>query len=156
MEYFYITYSSVVTQPRYSLIRIWWSGNPANFKATRLEGICLMMNCISHRAQILCLNFIKDAVESTVLRINPYGVHLNRAGTSVLARNILDYLNMHGKSNWCVAENSPTDDFEPDQISLTHSKHDNSNNVEVRPNSSTRSDNKNIKDSRLLTWISEV
>ena len=31
--------------------------------------------------------------------INPYGVHLNRAGTSVLARNILDYLNMHGKSN---------------------------------------------------------
>jgi lysophospholipase L1-like esterase len=31
--------------------------------------------------------------------INPYGVHFNRAGTSVLARNILDYLNMHGKSN---------------------------------------------------------
>ena len=47
-----------------------------------------------------------------------------------------------------MAENSPTDDFEPDQISLTHSKHDNSNNVEVRRNSSTRSDNKNIKQMR--------
>ena len=30
--------------------------------------------------------------------INPYVVHLNRAGTTVLARNILDYLNVHSKS----------------------------------------------------------
>jgi hypothetical protein len=43
---------------------------------------------------------------------------------------------------WCVAENSPTDDFEPGQISLNHSKHNNSNNFEMRPNSSTQSDNK--------------
>ena len=30
--------------------------------------------------------------------INPYGVHLNRAGTTALARNILDYFNVHSKS----------------------------------------------------------
>lgn len=33
-----------------------------------------------------------------ITHINSYGVHLNRAGTSVLARNISNYLNMHGKS----------------------------------------------------------
>ena len=48
--------------------------------------------CESRNISIISHNNIRTA------HINPYGVHLNRVGTSVLAKNILNFLNSD-KSN---------------------------------------------------------